>query len=338
MSLHRITFIGGSVNAGRHATANSRSFGHPDAAVYRKKVMTIRSRISRRTVITVAALGLAAATVAACSPLRMVNAVAPSDGIEVISDFAYGTHPRQKLDLYRPATIRGPLPTVLFLYGGSWKRGSREGYAFAGRALARHGFLVAVADYRTYPDVTFPAFVHDGAKAVAWLHQNAAAHGGRPDNIHMIGHSAGAHIAALVAVDPVYLRTEGLTQRILGRWVGLAGPYAFYPSEVRSVRAIFEKTPEDDARPVTRVSANSPPGLLLHGEDDGTVYPFNSNAMATALTAAGSEGHAHMYPGVGHAPLVLSLTEPFTAIAPTLEDSVRFLKTGITPGTQQAAR
>ncbi len=268
----------------------------------------------------------------------MVNAVAPSDGIDVTTDFAYGPHPRQVLDLYRPAAATGPLPTVLFLYGGSWKRGSRDGYAFAGRALARNGFLVAVADYRTYPDVTFPAFVHDGAKAVAWLHANAAQHGGKTDGIHMIGHSAGAHIAALVAVDPGYLAAEGLSRDILGRWVGLAGPYAFHPSEVRSVRAIFEKTPEDDARPVTRVVAGAPDGLLLHGEDDGTVYPFNSTAMATSLRAAGSEGYVHMYPGVGHAPLVLSLTEPFTAIAPTLEDSVRFFKSGVVPGTQQAAR
>ncbi len=300
--------------------------------------MSKRRFFSRRVILTASVLGLAAAAVAACSPLRMVNAVAPEDGVIVETAIAYGSHARQRLDLYRPAATAEPLPTVVFFYGGSWKRGNREGYAFVGRALARNGFLVAVADYRTYPEVSFPGFVHDGAKAVAWLHANAPTYGGKTDGIHMVGHSAGAHIAALVAVDPTYLAAEGLDRSILGRWTGLAGPYAFYPSEVRSVRAIFADTPEDLARPVTRVAPGAPPGLLLHGADDGTVYPLNSTEMAAALNAAGGQGYAHTYPGVGHAPLVLSMTEPFTGIAPALQDTVRFLKTGALPGTQQAGR
>ncbi len=295
--------------------------------------MMSKTRIARRSVLALTILSMAM-LISACSPLKMVNAIAPDDGIDAITGLAYGQNPRQKLDLYRPAQADGLLPTVLFLYGGSWKRGSRDSYAFVGRALARHGFLVAVADYRTYPDVTFPAFVHDGAMAVAWLYEHAPKHGGKSDGIHMIGHSAGAHIAALIAVQPEYLRAEGLSRDILGRWIGLAGPYAFYPSQVRSVRAIFEKTREDDARPVTQVVSGAPAALLLHGKDDRTVDPFNSDEMAASLRATGSEGHAHLYSGVGHATLVLSLAEPFTAIAPTLKDSVRFFKTGIKPGTQ----
>ena len=275
--------------------------------------------------------------ISACSPLKMVNAIAPEDGIDAVFGVPYGQNPRQMLDLYRPQQAVGPLPTVLFLYGGSWKRGSRHNYAFVGRALARNGFLVGVADYRTYPEVTFPAFVHDGAMAVSWLYENAYRYGGRGDGIHLIGHSAGAHIAALLAVEPKYLRAAGLSRDILGRWIGLAGPYAFYPSQVRSVKAIFDKSREDDARPVTVVAAGAPAGLLLHGEDDGTVAPMNSNEMAVALRAAGSRGSSHIYAGVGHALLVLSLTEPFTAIAPTLRDSVRFFKTGATPAEQHTS-
>lgn len=102
------------------------------------------------------------------------------------------------LYLYRPDGAQAALPTILFFYGGSWKR---EKYAFAARALVREGYLVAVADYRSYPDVKFPAFVHDGAKAVAWLTQNAEKYGGQSDQIHMVGHSAGTHIAAMIALD-----------------------------------------------------------------------------------------------------------------------------------------
>ena len=170
--------------------------------------------------------GLAAAVVAiavllqGCSGLDMVNAVAPADGVTRTPDLAYGAHPRQTLDLYKPVEATGPLPTTLFLYGGSWKGGHKEDYAFVGRALARAGFLVAVADYRVYPEIAFPVFVEDGAKAVHWLTENADAHGGRTDGIHLMGHSAGAHIAAMIALDGSYLNAQGLSQAVLGRWVG----------------------------------------------------------------------------------------------------------------------
>lgn len=274
----------------------------------------------------------------ACSPLAAVNAIAPDHGVEVIPDIRYGPDERQFLDLYRPEKAQADLPTILFFYGGSWKRGSREKYAFAARALTRKGFLVAVADYRTYPDVKFPAFVHDGAKAVAWLTQNASQYGGMTEGIHLMGHSAGAHIAAMIALDEQYLSRENLSRDLLGRWVGLAGPYAFYPSKVKSVRAIFSDTlNEDTARPITFASIpGAPDALLLHGGDDTIVLPENSQKLAAALSSSGVNAHAHIYPGIGHAPLVLSLSSPFQGLAATLEDSVAFLKNGTIPKGQAA--
>jgi len=269
----------------------------------------------------------------ACSPLAAVNAIAPDEGIMVMPDIRYGDGDRQILDLYRPEKAQISLPTILFFYGGSWKRGSREKYAFAARALAGKGFLVAVADYRTYPDVKFPAFVHDGAKAVAWLTQNASLYGGKTTDIHLMGHSAGAHIAAMIALDDRYLIRENLSRAVLGRWVGLAGPYAFYPSKVKSVRDIFSDTPNEDmARPITFASMpGAPDALLLHGGDDTVVLPENSQKLAAALSMSGVTAHAHIYPDIGHAPLVLSLSAPFQRFAATLEDSAAFLKGGAIP-------
>ncbi len=288
--------------------------------------------------------GLAAAVVAiavllqGCSGLDMVNAVAPADGVTRTPDLAYGAHPRQTLDLYKPIEATGPLPTILFFYGGSWKGGHKEDYAFVGRALARAGFLVAVADYRVYPEIAFPVFVEDGAKAVHWLTENADAHGGRTDGIHLIGHSAGAHIAAMIALDGSYLNAQGLSQAVLGRWVGLAGPYAFYPSEIDYVRAVFEHlTDENAARPIAFVDGNAPPALLLHGSDDTTVVPAHSERLAAALNTAGIQSAARFYDGIGHARLVLSLSDPFTGFAPSLRDAVRFLKAGTFPETSAVA-
>lgn len=290
------------------------------------KHLILRSR-------AIALIAAALVILQACSPLSAVNAVAPSKGITLIPDLAYGTGDRQMLDLYRPDGAQADLPTILFFYGGSWKRGSREKYAFAARALAREGYLVAVADYRTYPDVKFPAFVHDGAKAVAWLTQNAKKYGGKSNRIHMMGHSAGAHIAAMIALDEKYLARENISRDVLGRWVGLAGPYAFYPSQVRSVRDIFsDLSDEAQARPVTfAATLGAPSALLLHGGDDTLVLPENSKQLASALSAAGVNAHAHIYPDIGHVRLVLSLSAPFQGFASTLKDSVKFLKTGAVP-------
>lgn len=277
------------------------------------------------------ALAVCISVLSACSALDVVNAIVPERDVISKTDIPYGMHSRQKLDIYMPTKATAPLPTVVFFYGGSWKRGSRTDYAFAGEALANEGFIVAVADYRTYPDVQFPAFVDDAAKAVAWVSENVDRFGGKTDNIHLIGHSAGAHIAALLALNPSYLQNAGSDRRVLGRWVGLAGPYAFYPSEVRSVRDIFANTPEDHARPITFADSGTPPALLLHGADDTTVYPSNSTKLAKALNDVGVKAHAFMYEGVGHAPLVLSLSKPFTGIAPTLKDTTAFFKSGVIP-------
>lgn len=274
-----------------------------------------------------------------CSGLDVVNAVTPDSGAERLADLSYGPHPRQRLDIYRPDNAAGPLPTILFFYGGSWKGGHKEDYAFVGRALARAGFVVAVADYRVYPEIRFPEFVKDGARAVRWVADNAAAYGGKTTEIHLMGHSAGAHIAAMIALDAAYLRDVGLSQDSLGRWVGLAGPYAFYPSEIDYVSMIFTGLEDENAaRPITFVDAKSPSALLLHGADDTTVIPRHSRLLAARLNAAGVASVARFYDGIGHAKLVLSLSDPFTGFAPVLFDAVRFLKTGEFPDTRTAGR
>lgn len=273
----------------------------------------------------------ALALLAACSPLSVINAISPAEGVEVFADQAYGTQERQKLDIYRPQGVRQNAPTVLFLYGGSWERGQREKYAFVGNALALKGFVVAVADYRTYPDVQFPAFVEDAAHAVRWLSENAEKHGGTNNSLHLMGHSAGAHIVAMLALNPAYLEGAGVSRNVLGRWVGLAGPYAFTPSETRSVRDIFANVTDDAARPIVFADEKAPAALLLHGGDDSTVYPENSQQLADALTKSGAKAQAHIYDDIGHVSLILSLTPPFQGLSGALQDSAQFLKSGTLP-------
>src|SRR6185312_1282274 len=109
----------------------------------------------------------------ACSQVAL-DLVVPRSGYHVVRDLAYGSDPRQKLDLYVPDKLTGPAPVLLFFYGGSWTGGSKALYPAFGQAFASKGIITAIADYRLYPQVRYPAFVEDGAHAFAWLHAHAA--------------------------------------------------------------------------------------------------------------------------------------------------------------------
>ena len=108
---------------------------------------------------------LAILTVGGCSPLDAYNTLIVKDDGAVLaaSNVAYGSHPRQKVDVYVPTARVDSAPVVLVLYGGSWNSGRKEDYSFLGKALSSQGFVTVVADYRLVPEVRFPAFLHDSA-------------------------------------------------------------------------------------------------------------------------------------------------------------------------------
>jgi acetyl esterase/lipase len=269
------------------------------------------------------------ALLAACSPLRAFNAIVPQDrgAVPVERGSAYGSHPRQRVDLYRPRAWRAGqerLPIIVFLYGGSWQEGERQGYAFAARGLADAGFLVAVPDYRLVPEVRFPAFLEDAAAAVRWVRANAARLGGDAERIVLVGHSAGAYNAAMLAVDERWL---GEDRRAVRGLVGLAGPYDFLPLDIPVTIAAFGQ--ELDAartQPINFASRGDPPALLLHGALDTTAYPRNSERLASLLRNAGVDARVKLYPKVGHVGIVTALARPFRGRAPVLQDVVAFAR------------
>jgi acetyl esterase/lipase len=137
-----------------------------------------------------------------CAPLTLLDSFTPHDTYRSVPNLAYGYDPRQRLDLYLPPTPLPGHPVLLFFYGGSWQRGERAEYRFVGEALASHGILTAVADYRLYPQVRYPAFLQDSALALHWLRGHAADYGGNPQRLYLAGHSAGAYNALMLALDP----------------------------------------------------------------------------------------------------------------------------------------
>ncbi len=244
---------------------------------------------------------------------------------------AFGPEPRQNIDIY-PAAGDGSAPVLLYLYGGSWQNGERSLYGFLGNAYAKRGFTVAVPDYRLYPEARFPDFVHDAALAVKWVVDNIARFGGDPARIHLMGHSAGAHIGALLCLDDRYLEDVGLSRKVLKSFIGVAGPYSFNPLESDGVRKVFEHLPDIDmARPIKRVAATdfdraTPPMLLLHSKGDTTVPPHNSEHLHAALSERGQMVRHIVYPVIGHKAIIIAIAAPVRFMAPVLRDTINFMR------------
>lgn len=273
--------------------------------------------------------GLAVSLLGGCSGLRLIDAVTPSAGYTLAAGLAYGPSQRHLLDIYAPLAggAAGPPPVVLFLYGGSWRNGSRAQYRFVGAWLARAGFVAAVADYRLFPEVRFPGFVEDCAAALAFLGRHAGQHGGDPGRLFLMGHSAGAHMAMLLAIEPAYLVGAGADPDRLAGVVGISGPYDHDFGTVRWLADVF---PDDWSRRAARVAdrarSGTPPVFLANGMADSLVPARNAVVMAERLRQKGNPVALRLYDGAGHGDILLGFV-PALAGASTLgQDVAGFLK------------
>ena len=240
--------------------------------------------------------------------------------------FPFGAHD-QTLDVWvpdEPSEARHPV--VVFFYGGGWVKGDRDAYAFAGRALASRGFVVVIPDYRKVPQVRFPAFVEDGAEAVRWTRDTIARFGGDPDRIALAGHSAGAHTAVTLALDPRWLEAAGVPADTVKAAIGLSGPYDFYPfDKKRSIDAMSHWPTPRDTQPIAFARADAPPLLLVTSSKDTVVRPYNTENLAAKLRELGAPVETENYEGLSHEDVVVALSKPFRGKAAVLDRSVAFL-------------
>jgi acetyl esterase/lipase len=262
-----------------------------------------------------------AACLGGCSPAALLNATVPRTGYAREADLAYGADPRQRLDVYRPDRPAPRACTVVFFYGGSWDSGRKEDYLFVGQALAEAGHTAVIPNYRVYPEARFPAFVADGATAVRW-----AADRGEKRPLVAMGHSAGAHIALMLATDTPYLARAGLDRAALAGAIGLAGPYDFLPLTSRRLVEIFGSADDPATQPITFARAPLPPALLIHGLADRTVLPRNSERLAAAWQAAGTPVDLKLYPGVDHVDVIAAMADLLRNRAPTRSDVLAWLE------------
>ena len=290
------------------------------------------ARMTRRTGV-LAAIG---ALLSGCSGATILNTLVSSQTYTGQEGIAYGPDPRQRLDVYRPLTPAGnqPPPIVVFFYGGSWSNGERADYRFVGEALASHGAIAIVADYRLSPAVRYPAFLMDCAQAVRWAFDHAAELGGGPGNIVLMGHSAGAYNAAMLALDARWLAGAGLAPRQLAGWIGIAGPYDFLPIHDAKTQVAFNwpGTPRD-SQPIEHARASAR-ALLVAAENDSTVNPQRSTVgLGTRLKAAGGDVQVKLYERVNHVTVLAALARPLNWLAPVLADVLAFLRLPVKPSS-----
>lgn len=298
---------------------------HPEPSFDCKlHMMTITRRSAMAALVPLAA--------GACSPIGAFNLIAGRDAgaAQLAKDVAFGPDARHRLDIYGPEQARagsGPLPVVVFFYGGSWDSGQRQDYAFVGMALAAQGFITVIPDYRLVPKVRFPAFLEDGALALRHVQDTIGRFGGDAGRLALAGHSAGAYNAMMLALDPRYIAAAGVARARIRCVAGLAGPYDFLPFTSPSAIAAMGQWPRPaETQPVTYASARAPATFLGTGDADTVVTPRNALTLAALLRSKGAVVEVKQYRGLDHAGVLLALSPLRRANGPVLADMTAFFR------------
>lgn len=259
---------------------------------------------------------------------------------EVIRDLAYGNEPLQKLDLYLPDAKSGqPRPVIVAIHGGGWAFGDKAHANFIQPKTAwfnDHGCIVASINYRLSPAVTHPSHIEDVCAAIAWVQQHIGKHGGDPQQLILLGHSAGAHLAALAGVDHAKLKAAGADAKGIRSVILIDGAAYDAPRQIANTSLpkfkemylkAFTKDIEvqRDASPTLKVAtleATPPPYLILHVAARADSKD-QSDRLAQALQAKGGKAKVVPVAGKTHGTINHDLGKPgdptTTAVAEFLE-------------------
>ncbi len=291
-----------------------------------------RPRSLRRRWVVLGGLLFLVAVVCAAAPL--IIATIELERCVRTTDISFADGPRQRLDVYQPRGAANA-PVIVFFYGGRWLSGTKDWYRLLAAALTARGYVVVVPDYRLYPEVKFPDFLIDGAKALRWTHDNAATFGGDPQQIFVMGHSAGAHIAAMLALDPQWLDGVGLDPaRDIAGLIGISGPYDFLPLRDPTLVDIFGGANRTDTQPISFAEGRKPPALLVTGDADKVVGPGNSTRLAERLRHNGNEATEVVYRRLGHMTILAGFAPLLSNFLPILNDVGAFVAR-VRPGGPQ---
>ena len=248
-------------------------------------------------------------------PATTITTVHGEALVEKDVDFGTGGGRELRVDIYSPANNPGNAPCILQIHGGGWRMGARDmpGMVAFGTLLSQRGYVCVSAEYRLSGEAPWPAQIHDAKAALRWTRANATGLGIDPNRVSLLGKSAGAHIALMMAAtqdDPAYEGDGGTP----GVSTAFSSALTFYPPTRMARRGIAASdavkalmgTNHNEAAlleisPLEHVGKKAfPPTLLLHGNKDVVVSPGDSTAMYEALNKAGVPVELHMYAGLPH--------------------------------------
>jgi arylformamidase len=213
----------------------------------------------------------------------LLMSVAQAQNLTLNIPYADPAHERHVLDIYAPDDAKN-LPVVFWIHGGGWQTGDKTSVQIKPRVLTQRGFVFVSTNYRLLPHVEMEELIGDVAKSLGWVHKNIARYGGDPKRIFVMGHSAGAQLAALLCIDDRYLKAEGVPFDVLKGCVPVDGdtydlPAIIMTAEFRQTvhglplpkfghRVKFGNDPKKhiDFSAVTHVAKGKdiPPFLILH--------------------------------------------------------------------------
>ncbi|WP_034344888.1 alpha/beta hydrolase [Deinococcus misasensis] len=250
--------------------------------------------------------------------LNLLNTLTVTRDLQVQHNIPYGTESRQKLDIYLPRQ-KGTHPVVVFVHGGSWQSYSKDNFEFVGESFARAGYVTVLVNYRLAPQFTYPAFVQDTVKAFKWVKDNIQQHSGNPNEVFVMGHSAGAYNVAEAIINQDLLSAEGLKPTDFKGVIGIAGPYDFDPAFTPGVFGTYLR---EQAMPANHVKGELPPFLLLVAQNDELVAPENATSMKKALKANGTPVELVTIPRVNHGEILGALMRRLSGFFPPVRQTV----------------
>jgi acetyl esterase/lipase len=261
------------------------------------------------------------------APLEIINASVNRKAFELHENLHYGLLERQCLDLY---VVPNALGTLVFVHGGYWDAGNKEEYLFVAENLCLAGFTVAIINYRLAPEGVFPKMMQDLALAVGWLLRELPIYGTTSRNLGLLGHSAGAHMIALLCVIPDHLERVGLSRQVIQASVGMAGPYDFLEwleTDERAQKAMGAREQWLETQPALIADGKNPPMLLLHGAKDTLCSPAHAPRLAHEIRLKGGNVDWKAYENLDHFRIIGAFSKLIRWLEPkVLDDTIAFFK------------
>ena len=210
--------------------------------------------------------------------------------LRVELDIAYGSLERQQLDVYMPREAgTGKLPVLAFIHGGGWRQGTKSWMGFMAPAIVCLPAVFVSVGYRLAPDTKYPGPEEDCRAALEWTYLNIHHYGGDPDRLFLGGHSAGGHLAAMLALRPDLLTKQGLPADVVKACFPMAGVFDLTtsrPELVESLLPSMDMAP--NASPINHVAGTKVPFYIAIGENDNPPLIPQARQMADAIAEHGA--------------------------------------------------